>query len=108
MKAFHRRLASLSAKAFPPPLAGCPRELRRDSPKRLWRVGRALQCAIVIATVAAAAIRAQSPRPMSIVDLLSLPRLTEPQVSPDGRDLVFTRSDADWKTGRRVSHVWRI
>ena len=44
---------------------------------------------------------------MSIVDLLSLPRLTEPQLSPDGRDIVFTRSDADWKTGRRVSHVWR-
>jgi dipeptidyl aminopeptidase/acylaminoacyl peptidase len=44
---------------------------------------------------------------MSIVDLLSLPRLTEPQLSPDGRDIVFTLSDADWKTGRRVSHVWR-
>ena len=83
MKAFRRRLASRSANAF------------------------ALQCAVVIATIGAAAIRAQSPRPMSIVDLLSLPRLTEPQLSPDGRDIVFTRSDADWKTGRRISHVWR-
>jgi len=83
MKAFHRRLVGRSAKAF------------------------ALQCAVVMATVGIVAIRAQSPRPMSIVDLLSLPRLTEPQLSPDGRDIVFTRSDADWKTGRRISHVWR-
>src|SRR5580765_2811532 len=83
MKAFQRRFSGRSATAF------------------------ALQCAIVFATVGGAALRAQSPRPMSIVDLLSLPRLTEPQLSPDGRDVVFTRSDADWKSGRRVSHVWR-
>jgi hypothetical protein len=31
-----------SAKAFPPPLAGDVRELRRGSPKRLWREGGAL------------------------------------------------------------------
>src|SRR5262245_46805458 len=92
MKAFRCRLAVRSAKAF--------------ALQRLWRVG-AFQCAIVIAAVGVATIRAQSPRPMSIVDLLSLPRLTEPQLSPDGRDIVFTRSDADWKTGRRVSHLWR-
>src|SRR5262245_65222772 len=91
MKAFRCRLPGRSAVAFPPPLAGCPRELRRGSPKRLWRVGRALQCAIAIAAVGVTTIRAQSPRPMSIVDLLSLPRLTEPQLSPDGRDIVFTR-----------------
>src|SRR5262249_21300233 len=47
------------------------------------------------------------PRPMSIVDLLSIPRVADPQVSPDGRDVVYTRGDADWKAGRRVSHLWR-
>jgi dipeptidyl aminopeptidase/acylaminoacyl peptidase len=53
-------------------------------------------------------ISAQSPHPMSIVDLLSLPRLADPELSPDGRAIVFTRADADWKTGKRVSHVWRV
>jgi dipeptidyl aminopeptidase/acylaminoacyl peptidase len=66
-----------------------------------------LHLVVAIAVAGAASVRAQSPRPMGIVDLLSLPRLTEPQLSPDGRDVVFTRSDADWKSGRRVSHVWR-
>jgi dipeptidyl aminopeptidase/acylaminoacyl peptidase len=44
---------------------------------------------------------------MGIVDLLSLPRLADPQVSPAGRDVLYTRSEADWKSGRRVSHIWR-
>jgi dipeptidyl aminopeptidase/acylaminoacyl peptidase len=80
---------------------------------RSARVGGTLQRVLVLAVLLAAAVvsamvvRAQSPRPMAIVDLLSLPRLTDPQVSPDGRDVVFTRSDADWKSGRRLSHVWR-
>lgn len=54
-----------------------------------------------------APMSAQSPRPMGIVDLLSLPRLADVQLSPDGRQVLFTRSDADWKSGRRVTHIWR-
>ncbi len=50
---------------------------------------------------------AQSPRPMGIVDLLNVPRVSDPQVAPDGRSVVFTRGDSDWKSGRRVSHIWR-
>jgi hypothetical protein len=50
---------------------------------------------MVIAAAGASIMRAQAPRPMGIVDLLNLPRLTEPRLSPDGRDVVFARSDAD-------------
>jgi dipeptidyl aminopeptidase/acylaminoacyl peptidase len=53
-------------------------------------------------------LHAQSPRPMGIVDLLNVPRLADPQLSPDGREIVYTRADADWKIGRRVSHIWRV
>ena len=52
-------------------------------------------------------VRTQTPRPMGIVDLLSLPRLADPQLSPAGKDVVYTRSEADWKSGRRISHIWR-
>jgi dipeptidyl aminopeptidase/acylaminoacyl peptidase len=71
------------------------------------RSAKPLLLAVVIAAAGAAAVRAQAPRPMGIVDLLSLPRLTEPRISPDGRDVVFARSEADWKAGRRVTHLWR-
>ncbi|HKB09959.1 MAG TPA: S9 family peptidase [Vicinamibacterales bacterium] len=54
-----------------------------------------------------AVVDTQSPRPMSIVDLLDVPRVTDPQLSPDGRDVVYVRADADWKAGRKISHIWR-
>src|SRR5262245_43298755 len=68
-----------------------------------WRFP--LAAAIVLALTAGAGT--QSPRPMGIVDLLNVPRVADPQLSPDGRDVLYTRADADWKVGRRVSHVWR-
>jgi dipeptidyl aminopeptidase/acylaminoacyl peptidase len=55
----------------------------------------------------AAIVTAQAPRPMGIVDLLNIPRLSEPRLSPDGRDVLYTRADADWKNGKRISHIWR-
>ncbi|HEV8208476.1 MAG TPA: hypothetical protein VGP77_00080, partial [Vicinamibacterales bacterium] len=63
--------------------------------------------AAIIVLAAATAVRTQTPRPMGIVDLLSLPRLADPQLSPAGKDVVYTRSEADWKSGRRISHIWR-
>jgi dipeptidyl aminopeptidase/acylaminoacyl peptidase len=43
-----------------------------------------------------------------MVDLLNVPRVTDPQLSPDGRQVVYEAAEADWKANKRVSHVWRI
>jgi dipeptidyl aminopeptidase/acylaminoacyl peptidase len=69
-----------------------------------WRFPLA---ASVVVLVLSATAGMQSPRPMGIVDLLTIPRVADPQVSPDGRDVLYTRTEADWKAGRRVPHVWR-
>src|SRR5215831_17127144 len=69
---------------------------------------RFLAAAALALAGAAAALHAQTPRPMGIVDLLSVPRLTEPQLSPDATQLVYTRADSDWKSGKRISHIWRV
>jgi len=63
--------------------------------------------ALIILLGATSAVRTQAPRPMGIVDLLNVPRLGDPQLSPDGRDVLYTRADADWTSGRRISHIWR-
>jgi dipeptidyl aminopeptidase/acylaminoacyl peptidase len=69
-----------------------------------WRIPLA---ASFVVLALAAGVGTQSPRPIGIVDLLNMPRVADPQLSPDGRDVLYTRADADWKVGRRVSHIWR-
>jgi dipeptidyl aminopeptidase/acylaminoacyl peptidase len=44
---------------------------------------------------------------MSLVDVAELPRLFSPQLSPDGKSLVYFVSHADWKGNRLVFHMWR-
>jgi dipeptidyl aminopeptidase/acylaminoacyl peptidase len=56
--------------------------------------------------VAAAAAYAQ--RAMTLIDLLNVPRITEPQLSPDGKQILYLLSEADWKTNKRITHIWRI
>jgi dipeptidyl aminopeptidase/acylaminoacyl peptidase len=70
-----------------------------------WPAVRVALTAVVLS--AGGGIAAQSPRPMGIVDLLNIPRVGDPQVSPDGRDFLYTRADSDWKSGKRVTHIWR-
>ena len=54
-----------------------------------------------------APVAALAQRPMGIVDLLNVPQLADPQLSPGGHDVVYTLAEPDWKTGRRVRHIWR-
>ena len=67
-----------------------------------------LSGALVALSLVAATALAQSPRPMSIVDLINVPRLGDPQLSPDGRQVAFVRSEADWKANKRITHIWRV
>jgi dipeptidyl aminopeptidase/acylaminoacyl peptidase len=47
-------------------------------------------------------------QPMSIVDLLSVPVVSTPQLSPDGTQVVYVQADANWAANKRVSHLWRV
>ena len=63
--------------------------------------------AVSLATAFAVPAAAQ-PKPMSIVDMINLKRLSGPQLSPDGKQILFAVSEADWKLNRRVSHLHRL
>ena len=67
-----------------------------------------LRSIAVTASVFSLAAFAETPRPMTLVDMVNLPQITDPQISPDGRQVLFVRSDADWKANRRVRHIWKI
>jgi dipeptidyl aminopeptidase/acylaminoacyl peptidase len=68
-----------------------------------------LVLALALASVGASALHAQAyPRPMTVVDLIDLPSLGDPQLSPDGSQVLFTRTDTDWTRNRTVTHIWRV
>jgi dipeptidyl aminopeptidase/acylaminoacyl peptidase len=45
---------------------------------------------------------------MTLIDLLEVPQVSDPQLSPDGKQLVFVQSKADWKANKRIGHIWRV
>ncbi|HSG09832.1 MAG TPA: S9 family peptidase [Longimicrobiales bacterium] len=65
-----------------------------------------LACALFLS---AATLTAQdAPRAMTVVDLIDLPSLGDPRISPDGSQVLFTRSETDWAGNRSLGHIWRI
>lgn len=68
--------------------------------------------ALLSASVGANGGRAQTvppKKPMSLVDLASLPRIAgaPPQLSPDGKTVAYLLSKTDWKAGRQIFQLWR-
>ncbi len=52
-------------------------------------------------------VTAQVKRPMTMVDLVNVPSLSDPQVSPDGSQILYVRSEGDWEANKRIGHIWR-
>jgi dipeptidyl aminopeptidase/acylaminoacyl peptidase len=48
------------------------------------------------------------PRPFDVRDLIAFDRLSEPDVSPDGRQVVFTVSALDLAANKRRSDLWAV
>ena len=71
----------------------------------------AFSIALIVSCVAftsSGTVQTQAKRPMALVDLLSIPRVGDPQLSPDGRTILFMLSTPDWPANRRVAHLWRV
>jgi len=64
--------------------------------------------ALMLAMCITPSPHAQGKRRLTLIDLLNVPRLTEPQLSPDGRQVIYQLAEADWKANKRVSHIWRV
>ena len=47
---------------------------------------------LLIVALSAVAAPAAAQRPMTLVDLLNVPRLSDPRLSPDGRDIVYVQA----------------
>ena len=96
---FNDRFVSL----FPATLS-CYRTSVGYRATEVWR----LACGTIGCLALAGTLAAQSPRDMTFVDLLNVPNLTDPQLSPDGRHVLYAVAKADWKENKRISHIWRV
>ena len=67
-----------------------------------------LRHAVLMLLVSASAVTAQQKRPMTIMDLINVPSLGDPQISPDGSLILYTRTDPHWDKNRTISHIWRV
>ena len=60
------------------------------------------------ALVGTSMVTAQGQRPMTIDDLITAVRVSDPQVSPDGRSIAFVRTTTDLASGRRNGDVYVV
>src|SRR5688572_3194423 len=63
----------------------------------------ALLCLLILAPATA-----QEKRLRTFVDALEQPVLSDPQLSPDGRQIAFVINRANWKANRQTGHIFRI
>ncbi len=70
---------------------------------------RARRLVLVLLTiVATVAVAAEQPRPMTVVDLLSVPTQSDVQLGPGGSAALFVRTQADWDQDKGISHIWKV
>lgn len=70
-------------------------------------------CLLLLSPVGAqekpsSASASEGKRGRTFVDALEQAVLGDPQLSPDGKQLLFTIDKADWKSNRRVGHIYRV
>ena len=63
---------------------------------------------VVICVLSYSPLGAQEKLGRTFIDAIEQPVLGDPQLSPDGKQLLFTIDKADWKANRRIGHIYRI
>ena len=86
------------------PVFGYPETLMEPDMSRIRRSALLVACVLLVS----AAAYAQEKRAMGFVDTLEMPSLQDPQLSPDGRQILFVLDRPDWKNNRRSGHIYRI
>src|SRR5260370_29578764 len=74
---------------------------------------RARSLLLLLATFATLACSApafaQAPRAVTVDDVLDLVQISAPRISPDGRRVLYTKSElAPWKDNKRTSTIWIV
>ncbi|MFQ5739298.1 MAG: LpqB family beta-propeller domain-containing protein [Acidobacteriota bacterium] len=63
---------------------------------------------LVFALTSSPSAWGEEKRPMTLVDLLEVPSVGDPQLSRDGLQVLYRLQTSDWRKNRRIGHIWRI
>ena len=74
---------------------------------RTLKASALLLAMAVIGASTASPLGAQK-RPMTILDLIAIPSVSSPHLSPDGSRLVYVKSEADWEENLTISHLFMV
>ncbi len=61
---------------------------------------------LLVFLVITTSLSAGEKRAMTMVDMLEIPTLSSPRLSPDGSRLLYRLSGADWKANKRIGHLY--
>jgi dipeptidyl aminopeptidase/acylaminoacyl peptidase len=45
---------------------------------------------------------------MTLIDVMNVPLVGDPQISPDGHAVLYLQSAPNWKANKRISHIWKV
>lgn len=76
-----------------------------EKQSKLWKF---IALALFLVPILIASLLAQEKRPMNFVDVINLKRVSSPRISPDGSQILFTITKANWEKNKRISHIWRM
>src|SRR5262249_6653120 len=66
--------------------------------------GIAAIAVIAVLTLTAAAQQ----KPITVDDVMDIVGASNPEISPDGRWIIYSRSELNWKDNKRQSSIWMI
>ena len=66
----------------------------------------ALLCVCLLAIMGAVSVQAENRRPMTVDDLFRCKRLSDPQISPDGKAVAYVVTTVDLAENRSSSAIW--
>src|SRR6516162_10593804 len=67
---------------------------------------RIITTCFVLLLCAAPALHAEGKRPMVIEDLFRFRRVADPQISPDGKQVVYTLTIVDLSANKTTTNLW--
>jgi hypothetical protein len=68
----------------------------------------ALCLALGVSAAAQTPLAAPNKRPMTFADLMAMKRISDPQISPSGKWVMFSVTDVSLEKNTKVNHLWVV